>query len=273
MSSVIPFACLLGSHISVTKLDTACSRVLHLASLRRPAYVCFATAHMLVEASREGPVQEAYAGADLITADGRPVMWCLRLLRHADAECVSGPMAFPALLAAAAARRMRVAFYGGRSETLDRICRRLERELPNLKIAYVHSPPFRTLTVEEQEQDLLDIEAARPDVLFVGLGSPKQECWMSQFSSRLSCVCLGVGAAFEFFSGEKTLPPEWVQRLGLTWMIRLLQEPRRLGRRNLASPVFVLLFLLQITTGRGNTPYARMGQGTAGERGSIGTAS
>jgi N-acetylglucosaminyldiphosphoundecaprenol N-acetyl-beta-D-mannosaminyltransferase len=233
---------LLGTKIEVTTMEAACQQIFSLALAKRSSYVCFATAHMLVEAIRDSAVREAYTKAAVVNPDGVPLAWCLRVEGFKAAECVSGPRLFPRVLEMAAKTSMRVGFYGGRKETLALIRSRLQTELPSLNIAYMHSPPFRPLTEEEQRSDLLRITESGAEILFVGLGSPRQELWMRQWASQIPCVSLGVGAAFEFYSGEKVLPPLWIQRLGLTWLVRLCQEPRRLIRRNLASPVFVYLF-------------------------------
>jgi N-acetylglucosaminyldiphosphoundecaprenol N-acetyl-beta-D-mannosaminyltransferase len=239
----------LGTPIEVTTLDRACDRVIALAQQLRPAYVCFATAHMLVETSRDETVDRAYADADMVNPDGTPIAWCLRLLGHAGAGCVSGPRLMPILLKAAEAQGLSVGFYGGRPETLELMRATLEKTCPKLRIGYCCSPPFRPLDAGEQQDYLRQIAESGVHLLFVGLGSPKQERWMHEFSPSLNCVCLGVGAAFEFLSGEKILPPVWVQQLGLTWLVRLCQEPRRLARRNLYSPIFAVMFLRQLILG------------------------
>lgn len=231
---------LLGSSIVATSMSSMSDEVCAMADRREPAYVCFATAHMVVEVTRKAAIRDAYQGATIIAPDGVPVAWFVRKLSGKPAECISGPRFMTYFLQHAQDRGLRLGFYGGREETLNRIRERIEREYPQLNIAYQYSPPFRALSAQEQEQDLEQIRAAGVQVLFVGLGSPKQERWMSQYSAELPCVCLGVGAAFEFFSGEKVLPPEWVQRLALTSAVRLLQEPRRLLVRNLYSPLFLL---------------------------------
>jgi N-acetylglucosaminyldiphosphoundecaprenol N-acetyl-beta-D-mannosaminyltransferase len=200
---------------------------------------------MLVETLRDAGAHAAYASARMILPDGAPVAWCLRALGHAEAECIPGPRLTPVLLREAAARGMTVGFYGGRDETVKMMIDNLRRDLPTLKIGYVCSPPFRALSPEEQQPMLDEINAAGVQMLFVGLGSPKQDVWMMDNSSKIHGVCLGVGAAFEFLSGEKYLPPSWIQHMGLTWLVRLCQEPRRLIRRNLYSPVFAALFLGQ----------------------------
>ena len=234
---------LLGSPVDVVTQRRSCERIFSIADTQSHGYICYATAHMLVEATRDSSVRQAYAEADMVNPDGVPLMWLQRLLGHSDAECVTGPRSFPVLLQQAARRGTPVGFYGGRDETLQRIHRRLKKELPDLKVSLLMSPPFRQLTKEEEDEHVRVINDSGTKLLFVCLGSIKQECWMKRFSPDLNCVCLGVGAAFEFFSGEKVLPPVWIQKLGLNWLVRLAQEPRRLVRRNLASTTFVWLSL------------------------------
>ena len=247
----------LGTRIEVTTSELACTRILTLARLRQPAYICFATAHMLVEASRDVTVDDAYANAAMVNPDGTPIAWCLQLMGHRTAQCVSGPRMTPVLLGAAAANGISVGFYGGRQKTLDLITAALARTYPHLRINYVYSPPFRPLEKAHQDQVLQQILDSGVQLLFVGLGSPKQERWMREFSPALPCVCLGVGAAFEFMSGEKVMPPKWVQQMGLAWLVRLCQEPRRLARRNLYSPVFVAMLFRQWLTGKQRGPGLR----------------
>ena len=235
----------LGQPVRIGTLNSIAEEVVTLAELRTPAYICFTTAYMLVEAQRDDIIAAAYAASDMILPDGAPVAWCLHALGHPAAECISGPRLTPLLLREAAGRGVSVGFYGGRPETLQAMLANLTRDLPTLKIDYVYSPPFRPLSPEEQHEVRQSIAASGIQMLFVGLGSPKQDLWMQTNAPSLSAVSLGIGAAFEFLSGEKYLPPLWVQRLGLTWFIRLCQEPRRLLRRNLYSPIFVFHFLAQ----------------------------
>jgi N-acetylglucosaminyldiphosphoundecaprenol N-acetyl-beta-D-mannosaminyltransferase len=235
----------LNTKVDVTSHESTCARVCQMAEHGRHGYVCFATAHMLVEATRNKDINNAYRNAALVNPDGTPVAWCLRLMGHPGARCVNGPTNTPVLLREAERRAILVGFYGGRPETLTKLRTRLETDYPSLKVAYVYSPPFRRLSNDERLQDIAAINASGTQLLFVGLGSPKQEIWMSQNYRLLNCVCLGVGAVFEFLAGEKVLPPLWIQRIGMTWLVRLCQEPRRLARRNLYSPVFALMFLTQ----------------------------
>jgi N-acetylglucosaminyldiphosphoundecaprenol N-acetyl-beta-D-mannosaminyltransferase len=241
---------ILGQPIEVGKLQVIAKYIVEQAELRRPFYVCFTTAHMLVESLRKSRIRAAYARAEMVLPDGVPVAWCLHALGHTDADCISGPRLMPLLLREAARTGVSVGFYGGEQKTLDRMTANIAAELPALKMVYVCSPPFRPILPEEQQVLLIDIEASGTEMLFIGLGSPKQDLWMYNNAHQLPCVCLGVGAAFQFLSGEKYLPPNWVQQLGLTWLVRLCQEPRRLLVRNLYSPVFVFLFLMQRLMGK-----------------------
>ncbi|MCA1638139.1 MAG: WecB/TagA/CpsF family glycosyltransferase [Acidobacteria bacterium] len=138
-------------------------------------------------------------------------------------------------------------FYGGKQEVIGAIKERAEKELPNLKIAYAFSPPFRLLTPEEDTEITAEINEAEPDILFMGLGCPKQENWMAAHKDKLKAVMLGVGASFDFYTGNVKESPEWMGKLGLEWLFRLSQEPRRLWKRYLLlNPRFTALALLQL---------------------------
>ena len=238
----------LDTALDVTSHEATCARVFTLEEQGGPAYVCFATAHMIIEANRRLDVNQAYRDAAMVNPDGRPLAWALRILGHRNADCVSGPNQTPFLLAEAERRGTPVGFYGGRPGTLNLMQRALAEKYPKLKVAYLYSPPFRELSNKEQEEIDAAINQSGARLLFVGLGSIKQEVWMWRNHASLQCVCLGVGAVFEFLSNEKVLPPLWVQTLGLTWLVRLCQEPRRLIGRNMYSPVFVVMFFLQLVT-------------------------
>ena len=132
-------------------------------------------------------------------------------------------------------------------EVIDAIQTRAKKDLPNLKIAYAFSPPFRPLTEAEDAEITAEINAAKPDILFMGLGCPKQENWMSAHKEKLQAVMLGVGASFDFYAGNVKESPEWLGKLGLEWLFRLTQEPKRLWRRYLIlNPRFMWLCAMQL---------------------------
>lgn len=246
----IPSVNVLGCRIAITTFERLQANIYQLVQLASPAYICFATAHMIVSAARVPEIRAAYKQAAIVAPDGVPVAWFVRALGAPTSRSVSGPRAMPKILAMASENHIRVGFYGGRRETLQHLKERVSREYPQLQVVYSYSPPLRPLSFEEEEMHVGAIRRSGVQILFVGLGSPRQEFWMHRLCRHLNCVCLGVGAAFEFFSGEKHPLPRWAQAMGLTRLIRLLQEPRRLLRRTLYSPLFAYLALSWIARSR-----------------------
>lgn len=234
--------------LDLNSSEASSERIFSLVQQQQPAYVCYATAHMLIEANRRPDICHAYRDAAIVNPDGKPLAWGLQILGYRNAHCVPGPNHTSMLLREAEARGIPVGFYGGRPETLTRLKKVLAESYPRLNISFLYSPLFRELNESERREIAAAIQASGTRMLFVGLGSIKQELWMHNNYASLPCVCLGVGAAFEFLSGEKKLPPHWAQRSGLAWLVRLCQEPRRLFRRNLYSPIFVMMFGLQFVT-------------------------
>lgn len=203
-------------------------------------YVCFSTVHMVMESFDDDAYAARVNAADLIVTDGMPLVWMQRLMGRRDATRVRANDLMIALCQYAAANSMSVGFYGGKQAVIDAIKHRARNEMPNLNIAYAYSPPFRPLTDDEDAAIVDQINAAKPDILFMGLGCPKQENWMSAHRDRVSAVMLGVGASFDFFAGNVSECPPWLGRLGLEWLYRLYQEPRRLWRRYLIlNPRFI----------------------------------
>jgi N-acetylglucosaminyldiphosphoundecaprenol N-acetyl-beta-D-mannosaminyltransferase len=185
--------------------------------------------------------------ADLVTSDGMPLVWALRALGLRQATRVYGPDLTPLVLAAAEREAIPVAFYGGSEPTLARLLDAMRHRFPALIIAYSEAPPFRPLSMEEDDRTTHALAASGARIVFVGLGSPKQDRWMHAHRDRLDAVLLGVGAAFDFLAGVKPQAPLWMQRHGLEWMFRLATEPRRLWRRYLTqNPRFAVLALAQI---------------------------
>ena len=147
-----------------------------------------------------------------------------------------------------ATQKITVGFYGGTVETLEQLTTLFEKKYPELKIAYSYSPPFRSMTAEEDEAIIRTVNASGTQILFVGLGCPKQERWMAAHRDKIQAVMLGVGAAFDFYAGNKRQAPLWMQRNGLEWLFRFSQEPTRLWRRYLYhNPRFIVLAIMQLT--------------------------
>jgi N-acetylglucosaminyldiphosphoundecaprenol N-acetyl-beta-D-mannosaminyltransferase len=189
-----------------------------------------------VEAQRDPEVRDALNRAGLAVEDGMPLVWWCRHAGFSDADRVAGSDLMMAMCGIGAKRGYRHFFYGGSARVCENLVSRLMQLFPGLVVAGYRSPPFRALTEDEDAADVAAINEARPDFVWVGLGMPKQEKWMAQHVGKIDApVLLGVGAAFDFLSGEKPRAPVWMQRSGIEWFFRLVTEPRRLAHRYLVD--------------------------------------
>jgi N-acetylglucosaminyldiphosphoundecaprenol N-acetyl-beta-D-mannosaminyltransferase len=240
-------AFILGLGVDQINYRSAVQGILDWALRGESRYVCVANVHMVMEAYDDAAFRQIVNAADLVTPDGMPLVWVMRLQGLRQQERVYGPALTQFVLEAANREGIPVGFYGSTLQTLEKLKRNVQERYPSLKIAYLYAPPFRPLTTEEDEEVVRAINDSGTRILFVGLGCPKQERWMAAHKGRVQAVMLGVGAAFDFLAGVKPQAPRWMQRAGLEWLFRLLTEPRRLWRRYLYhNPRFVLLVLLQL---------------------------
>ncbi|WP_221800280.1 WecB/TagA/CpsF family glycosyltransferase [Oceanobacter mangrovi] len=218
---------------------------------KKPGYICVSNVHMCMEVFDSSEFESIVNNADLVIPDGRPIYWAQKILGEKSAKQVRGQDIMSAICKLSGEKKMKIGFYGGSSqELLDVVTSRLASEYPDLMLVYAYSPPFRPLTADEDARVCADINAADVDVLFVGIGCPKQERWMAGHKSRLNCVMLGVGAAYDFIAGSKKHAPRWMQEIGLEWLFRLLSEPKRLWKRYLKqNPRFLYHFFRQVVLG------------------------
>ena len=238
---------ILGTRVDATDYAAATRTVLAWARAGESRTVCAATVHVVMEAHDDPAFRAAVNGADLVTSDGMPLVWGLRLLGIPGATRVYGPDLTRAVLAAAAREGVPVGFHGGRPEVLRALVARVRSAHPGLEVAHAESPPFVEPTEERLEEEAERIARSGARIVFVGLGCPKQERWMAAQRGRIPVVMLGVGAAVDFLAGTKPQAPRWVQDAGLEWAFRLATEPRRLWRRYLVhNPRFVVLFGRQL---------------------------
>jgi N-acetylglucosaminyldiphosphoundecaprenol N-acetyl-beta-D-mannosaminyltransferase len=237
----------LGVNVAVSNYDLAIQHSLRWAQERQSRALFFANVHMVMEAVDDAGFLRLLNQADMIFPDGMPLVWALNALGQSGAQRVSGPDATQALLAAAENTGVAVGFYGGSQSVLDSLIATVRVRHPNLKVAFVESPPFRELTPEEDAAVVERIAASGARMLFVGLGCPKQENWIIEHMGRVHTVMFGVGAAFDFLAGRKLRAPKWMMRCGLEWVFRFALEPRRLAGRYIKhNPRFVILFLRQL---------------------------
>jgi N-acetylglucosaminyldiphosphoundecaprenol N-acetyl-beta-D-mannosaminyltransferase len=166
-----------------------------------------------------------------------------------DATRVYGPDLTPILCERAAAAGVPVGFYGGTPEVLEAFITNLTARIPDLDVVYRFAPPFRAPTAEEDRLVDQEIIESGAGIVFVGLGTPKQELWMAARRGTIPAVMVGVGAAFDFLAGKKKQAPHVMQRMGLEWLFRVCSEPRRLWKRYLVrNPRFIFLLAKQLAT-------------------------
>lgn len=243
-----------GVRIDACTLEETVQRVVeHAASRGAPAFVVTPNAHHVVMLQESEPFRRVYREAWLSVADGVPLIWASRLLGSPLPGRVNGTDLFEAVCAAAAKRRLRVFLLGGRPGAADAAARVLQERHPDLIIAGTYCPPFGfERDAEESARTISAVREARPDILFVGLGAPKQEIWMHENGEAVGVpVSLGIGVSFELVAGMVQRAPPWMQRSGLEWFFRLLMEPGRLWKRYaVTNPRFVALVLQQYREGR-----------------------
>ena len=211
-------------------------------------YVCVANTHTVMATHEDQDLRDAVHAADFAVPDGQPLVWALNALGHSVEERVYGPDLMDRACERAARTGRRMYLYGGRDQgALVQLTRNLRIRHAGLRIVGGYAPPFRELTPEEEAEVVDDIKKSGAEVVWVGIGVPKQEKWMARMTNRLpGCVLVGVGAAFDFHGGLIPQAPGWMQRWGLEWLFRLAQEPRRLWRRYLRyNPRFLAAFARQ----------------------------
>jgi N-acetylglucosaminyldiphosphoundecaprenol N-acetyl-beta-D-mannosaminyltransferase len=247
----------LGVPLAVTDYDRTLDWIDAAVQLGAREYLCVAAVHTVMESREDDALREAVDGAAFTVPDGQPLAWALRKLGHDIDARVYGPELMDRACARAAQSGQRHYLYGGRDEqALAQLAANLLDRHPDLRLAGGYSPPFRVLDDAELDDIATRINAARPDVVWVGIGVPKQEKWMAAMRDRLDApVLVGVGAAFDFHAGLVPQAPAWMQRRGLEWLFRLKQEPGRLWKRYARhNPRFVAGFARQWAAHRRNRP-------------------
>ncbi len=238
---------ILGVSIHPTSYQAVVAQITSWAKTKESRYVCVANVHMVMEAYDSPAFMHIVNDADLVTPDGIPLVWTMHRLGAPGQERVYGPKLMIKLIETSTQSSIPIGFYGSSPEVLKNLVNKIKKEYHSIVIAYSFSPPFRPISDEEDKKVINDINSSRVRILFVGLGCPKQERWMSQHKGKICAVMIGVGAAFDFYAGAKPQAPAWMQKRGLEWLYRLLQEPRRLWKRYLYNnPRFIMLVLNQI---------------------------
>jgi N-acetylglucosaminyldiphosphoundecaprenol N-acetyl-beta-D-mannosaminyltransferase len=232
---------ILGVQTDAQRFDEAVEKLISWASDSKGRYVSTCPVYTLMMCREKPEVMQAVNGADMVTADGMPIVWVQRRRGNTQAERVYGPDVMEALLARTANTSIKHYFWGGLPGVADTLVQRMQAQHPALKVAGIYSPPISPVGDTPDPAVVKRLNESGADVIWVGLGSPKQDLWMRLYRPVLNApLLIGVGAAFDMLAGVKSQAPKWMQRSGLEWLFRLAQEPRRLGRRYLVyNPLFV----------------------------------
>jgi len=238
---------ILGVQVSAINLPIALEQIDEWIRARDPHYICVTGVHGVMESQRDQHLLDIHNRAGMVTPDGMPLVWISRARGFHQVSRVYGPDLMTAVLDMSVQKGYRHFLYGGAEGVAEKLKDVIQTRFPGTHIVGTYCPPFRSLNDEEKRKVIDIIRACDPDILWVGLSTPKQEYWMAQFVDVLQVPALiGVGAAFDFLSGRKRQAPLWMQRSGLEWLFRLVTEPNRLWKRYLVNnPQFILLFLAQ----------------------------
>jgi N-acetylglucosaminyldiphosphoundecaprenol N-acetyl-beta-D-mannosaminyltransferase len=237
---------ILGVEIGELNLDLACQALDLWIKATSKAYVCVAPVSTIVDCQENPEYKAIVNGADMVTPDGMPLVWLGKLKGRKDIERTYGPDLILKFCALSQEKGYKHYFYGSTAETNQMLIVKLREQFSNLNIVGHFAPPFRNVSEKENPFVLEEINRANPDVLWVGLGSPKQDYWMRDHRDKLNVpVMVGVGAAFDFLAGVKKQAPVRMQRCGLEWFFRLWCEPKRLWKRYLVGNTKFIYWILR----------------------------
>ncbi|MBC7871862.1 MAG: WecB/TagA/CpsF family glycosyltransferase [Chitinophagaceae bacterium] len=239
----------LDACIDAITWDDAIKQIVTWGAAHESRYVCICNAHSVVTTTRDPEFKVAINSADMATPDGAPIAWALRQLGYRSQERINGPDLMWRYLGEAERLGQCIFFYGSTEETLAKLRSTITRQFPRLIVAGTHSPPYRSLSTQEDALEVNIINRSGAHVVFVGLGCPKQEKWMASHRGRINAVMIGVGAAFDYHSGVIKRAPLWWQHNGLEWLYRLGSDPRRLFKRYVVTnTLFIIGFSRQLIT-------------------------
>jgi N-acetylglucosaminyldiphosphoundecaprenol N-acetyl-beta-D-mannosaminyltransferase len=237
----------LGVGVSPLNIPLAVAAMACAIENRSKGYICVTGVHGVSEAQTQPVLRSILNGAFLNTPDGMPMVWLGRLAGHAEMDRVYGPDLLHQACRVSAQTGWRHFFYGGAPGVAELLASCLQARYPYLQVAGTYTPPFRPLQAEEREALRQQVAAAQPDIIWVGLSTPKQDFFMAEALPWLdTTLMVGVGAAFDLLSGRVRQAPRWIQRSGLEWLFRFSQEPRRLFKRYFKNiPLFLVRIFLQ----------------------------
>ena len=237
---------ILGVQVSAINMKDAIRFIQYCIENDKRRYVCVTPAHGIMETLEDERLRDIFNHSGLTTPDGMSIVWLLKFKGHKKVSRVYGPDLLLKTCEYGQKYQWRHFFYGGKPGVAEELIRKLQELFPGIIIAGSYSPPFRDLHGNEENEIAAMINNSKADIVWVGISTPRQERWMAKMRNSLKApVLIGIGAAFDFISGEKPQAPLWVQRNGLEWLFRLIHEPGRMWKRYIRYPRFVVLALLQ----------------------------
>ncbi|MCY7278346.1 MAG: WecB/TagA/CpsF family glycosyltransferase [Phormidesmis sp. CAN_BIN44] len=249
LDDVPPFKNVIGLPVTALTFDDQIALILKWARCLTSKVVCIANVHMLVEAYRDPGFTPVLQNADLVTPDGMPLVWMLRSMGSPNQDRVAGLDVLQELCGQASIENISVFFLGSQASILEKMRSQLEQDFPNLQIAGMEPLPFRPLSQDEDRAVVQRLNESGCGLVFVSLGCPKQEIWMSKHKDQVRAVMIGLGGAFPVYAGIHKRAPQVIRSLGLEWLYRLAQEPHRLWCRYCSTiPIFIWLACKQLVT-------------------------
>ncbi len=233
-----------GVRFCIAKTEEAVYHVLEHLDRLKGQYICFSNVHTSVMARENRDYARTLNSAAMIFPDGEPIAKLERMHGYKDASRVAGPDFMRHMFRDTAGGKVSHYFYGSTPETLESLKKNLLEKYPGIDIRGMYSPPFRKLAPEEDEEDVKRINESGADIVWIGLGAPKQENWMREHKGRVNGVMMGVGAGFDFHAGTIRRAPVWIQRIGLEWLYRLFMDPKRLLGRYVVTNAKFLMYLI-----------------------------
>jgi len=231
--------------VSLGKYQDFVDQIILKAKSKTKSYVCIAAVHQLMEAYADPEFAKISQEADIVTPDGLPITWALKWIYNIKQDRVAGMDLLPDLLKEAEKNGLKVFFYGSTQAMLDKTSEYLQQKYSTLSIAGMYSPPFRPLSAEEESEVCTIINRSGAHLVFVVLGCPKQERWMAAMKSKINATLVGVGGALPVLVGMQKRAPVWMQKNGLEWFFRLIQEPNRLWKRYLVTNSQFIYYVIQ----------------------------
>lgn len=234
---------IIGVPISAVNMDSCIQEIFSNWDEAKGDYICVSNVHTTVMAHDDQQYMAVQSGSFLSLPDGKPLSVVGRK-QYPQMDRVTGPSLMEELFKISVEKELRHYFYGAKPETLEKLRDTLTKRYPGIQIVGMYSPPFRPLTEQEDEEITEEINKTNPDIVWVGLGAPKQENWMAEHKGKISGLMIGVGAGFDYHAGNIKRAPLWMQKAGLEWLYRLIQEPKRLFKRYLTTNSRFIFLLL-----------------------------